>query len=112
MKVESLPITTAAFKGLKVSHNTLDGIRLGFKSLRIYISAHFVSTRFKILLVFVDKHGHGKRGVHKTKIKGDSKKDSNFGGKTSMHKSTSILDFSILTESSHNSLFSPISVQI
>ena len=51
MKVESLPITTAAFKGLKVSHNTLDGIRLGFKTLRIYISAHFVSTSFKILLV-------------------------------------------------------------
>ena len=47
MKVESLPITTAAFKGLKVSHNTLDGIRFGFKTLRIYISAHVVSTSFK-----------------------------------------------------------------
>ena len=30
-----------------VNPNTLDGIRLGFKTLRIYISAHFVSTSFK-----------------------------------------------------------------
>ena len=33
-----------------------------------------------------------KGAFSKTKIKGDSK-NSNFGGKTSMHKSTSILDF-------------------
>ena len=51
LKVESLPIITAAFKGLKVSHNTLDGIRFGFKTLRIYISAHVVSTSFKVLNV-------------------------------------------------------------
>ena len=31
--------------------STLDGIRLGFKTLRIYISAHFVSTSFKVLNV-------------------------------------------------------------
>ena len=74
MKVESLPITTAAFKGLKVSHNTLDGIRFGFKTLRIYISAHVVSTSFKFNSMFVDKHGQGKGGVLENKTKGRPKK--------------------------------------
>ena len=31
--------------------DTLDGIRLVFKTLRIYISAHVVSTSFKVLNV-------------------------------------------------------------
>ena len=39
------------------------------------------------------KHGHGKRGVLENKNKRATQKHSNFGGKTSMHKSTSILDF-------------------
>ena len=55
--------------------STLDGIRLGFKTLRIYISAHVVSTSFKVLnLVFVDKHGHGKGGVLENENKRASRK--------------------------------------
>ena len=34
-----------------------------------------------------------KEAFSKTKIRGRPKNNSNFGGKTSMHKSTSILDF-------------------
>ena len=48
---------------------TLDGIRLDFKTLRIYISAHVVSTSFKFNLMFVDKHGQGKGGVLENKNK-------------------------------------------
>ena len=65
--------------------DTLDGIRFGFKTLRIYISAHVVSTSFKFNSMFVDKHGQGKGGVLENKTKGRPKKDSNYGGKTSMH---------------------------
>ena len=36
------------------------------------------------------KHGHGKRGVLENKNKRATRKHSNFGGKTSMHKSTLI----------------------
>ena len=44
--------------------------------------------------MFVDKHGHGKGGVleNENKQKGVSK-NSNFGGKTSMHKSTSMYSY-------------------
>ena len=73
LKVESLPITTAAFS-LKVSHNTLDGIQLDFKTLRIYISAHVVSTSFKFNSMFVDKHGQGKGGVLENKNKRATRK--------------------------------------
>ena len=46
--------------------------------------------------MFVDKHGHGKGGVLENENKNKNKRasqNSNFGGKTSMHKSTLILDF-------------------
>ena len=74
LKVESLPIITAAFKGLKVSHNTLDGIRLVFKTLRIYISAHVVSTSFKILNVLLTSLDMEREAVSKIKIKGRREK--------------------------------------
>ena len=72
MKVESLPIITAAFKGLKVSHDTLDGIRFGFKTLRIYISAHVVSTSFKVFnfSVLLTSMVLEREAFSKTKIKG------------------------------------------
>ena len=54
-------------------NSTLDGIRFGFKTLRIYISAHVVSTSFKFNSMFVDKHGQGKGGVLENKTKGDRK---------------------------------------
>ena len=79
-------MVTAAFRGLKVSHYTLDGIRFGFKTLRIYISAHFVSTSFKFSILLTGMVEEIE-AFSKTKIKGVSK-NSNFGGKTLMHKST------------------------
>ena len=71
-----------------IGENTLDGNRFGFKTLRIYISAHFVSTSFKFNVCWQAWFWE-KEAFSKTKIKGDSE-NSNFGGKTSMHKSTSI----------------------
>ena len=35
---------------VRMFNRTLDGIRLDFKTLRIYISAHVVSTSFKVLI--------------------------------------------------------------
>ena len=43
--------------------------------------------------MFVDKHGHGKGVVLENENQKGVSKNSNFGGKTSMHKSTLFLDF-------------------
>ena len=74
LKVESLPMVTAAFRGLKVSHYTLDGIRFGFKTLRIYISAHFVSTSFKSFECLLTGMVREIEAFSKMKIKGVSEK--------------------------------------
>ena len=54
-------------------HNTLDKVSYRFKTLRIYISAHFVSTRlkfFQCLQSMVMEKG----AFSKTKIKGRPEK--------------------------------------
>ena len=51
--------------------NTLDGIRLDFKTLRIYISAHVVSTSFKVLIqCLLTSMVMEREAFSKTKIKG------------------------------------------
>ena len=59
---------------LCVLYHTLDGIRFGIKTLRIYISAHFVSTSFKVLIQCLLTAWLRKWRRSKTKIKGVSKK--------------------------------------
>ena len=51
---------------------TLDGIRFGFKTLRIYISAHVVSTSFKVFnfSVLLTSMVLEREAFSKTKIKG------------------------------------------
>ena len=56
------------------SYITLDGIQLDFKTLRIYISAHVVSTSFKILNVLLTSLDMEREAVSKTKIKGRREK--------------------------------------
>ena len=51
-----------------------------------YIFLHTSSAQV-LNSVFVDRHGRGNGGVLETEIKGVWK-NSNFGGKTLMHKST------------------------
>ena len=57
----------------------------------VYIFLHTSSAQV-LNSMFVDKHGQGKGGVLENKTKGRPK-NSNCGGKTSMHKLTSLLDF-------------------
>ena len=56
-----------------------------------YIFLHTSSAQVLNSMI-VDKHGQGNRVVLENKTKGD-RKSSNNGGKTSMHKLTSLHDF-------------------
>ena len=81
IKVSHVYTVVSRFSGLRFSGLsrfsglflllTLRGIRFGFKTLRIYISAHFVSTSFKFEFSFLlTSMVKEREAFSKTKIKG------------------------------------------
>ena len=82
----------AAAAGRTIHSSTLNKVSYRFKSCE-YIFLRTSSAQDLNSFSLFTKHGHGKRGVLENENKRATRKHSNFGGKTSMHKSTSILDF-------------------